>query len=36
MQGWKVEDIERLRQMDIPSHETVPEAPGARCSSSRR
>ncbi|MEW2297703.1 hypothetical protein ABZ719_34230 [Streptomyces sp. NPDC006743] len=27
VQGWKVEDIERLRQMDIPGHETVVEIP---------
>jgi hypothetical protein len=27
VQGWKVEDIERLRQMDIPGHESVVEIP---------
>lgn len=27
VQGWKVEDIERLVQMDIPGHESVVEIP---------
>jgi hypothetical protein len=27
VQGWKVEDDERLGQMDIPGHETVVEIP---------
>ncbi|MER5972134.1 hypothetical protein ABT112_20755 [Streptomyces sp. NPDC002055] len=27
VQGWKVLDAERLRQMDIPGHETVVEIP---------
>ncbi|GIF96779.1 hypothetical protein [Catellatospora citrea] len=27
VQGWKVEDPERLAQMDIPGHETVVEIP---------
>ncbi|MGW2822169.1 hypothetical protein ACWC24_14320 [Streptomyces sp. NPDC001443] len=27
VQGWKVEDDERLAQMDIPGHETVVEIP---------
>jgi hypothetical protein len=36
VQGWKVEDIERLGQMDIPGHESVVETPGAWCSSSWR
>ncbi|MYZ35718.1 MULTISPECIES: hypothetical protein [unclassified Streptomyces] len=27
VQGWKVEDAERLRQMDIPGHESVVEIP---------
>ncbi|MEU8827387.1 hypothetical protein [Streptomyces sp. NPDC048636] len=27
VQGWKVEDAERLGQMDIPGHETVVEIP---------
>lgn len=27
MQGWKVEDAERLGQMDIPGHESVVEIP---------
>ncbi|MET7934508.1 hypothetical protein [Streptomyces sp. NPDC005322] len=27
VQGWKVEDDERLGQMDVPEHETVVEIP---------
>jgi hypothetical protein len=27
VQGWKVEDAERLEQMDIPGHESVVEIP---------
>lgn len=27
VQGWKVEDAERLGQMDIPGHESVVEIP---------
>ena len=27
VQGWKVEDVERLGQMDIPGHESVVEIP---------
>lgn len=27
LQGWKVTDLERLAQMDIPEHETVIEFP---------
>ncbi|MFI1700580.1 hypothetical protein ACH419_32035 [Streptomyces bobili] len=27
VQGWKVEDIERLGQMDLPGHESVVEIP---------
>ncbi|MDO0934447.1 hypothetical protein QQY66_23235 [Streptomyces sp. DG2A-72] len=27
VQGWKVEGIERLGQMDIPGHESVVEIP---------
>jgi hypothetical protein len=27
VQGWKVEDTERLTQMNIPGHETVVEIP---------
>jgi hypothetical protein len=27
VQGWKVEDVERLRQMDVPGHESVVEIP---------
>ncbi|MFJ9158657.1 hypothetical protein ACIRPS_17860 [Streptomyces griseoviridis] len=27
VQGWKVEDVERLVQMDIPGHESVVEIP---------
>lgn len=27
VQGWKVEDTERLGQMDIPGHESVVEIP---------
>ncbi|GGN02063.1 hypothetical protein GCM10011578_024340 [Streptomyces fuscichromogenes] len=29
VQGWKVEDAERLGQMHIPGHESVVEIPGA-------
>ncbi|MET7914751.1 hypothetical protein ABZU45_02215 [Streptomyces avermitilis] len=27
VQGWKVQDTERLTQLDIPAHETVVEIP---------
>ncbi|WP_329141000.1 hypothetical protein OG552_22480 [Streptomyces sp. NBC_01476] len=27
VQGWKVEDVERLVQMDVPGHESVVEIP---------